>query len=183
MILSAEDRLADTIRPRLEAAGADVSRVFAIQAVTTSGGDGEFPCLRHVAEIEEAIREHAARLLVIDPLMAYFGGETNSWRDQDVRRALAPVAVMAERTGAAVLIVRHLTKNGGSNAVYRGGGPSGSAARPGAFSSSRRIPTTKSDGFSPPRSPTSAVLRSRWRIGFVRSGMSHGSSSRRAPFS
>lgn len=125
LILSAEDGLGDTIRPRLEAAGADVSRVFAIQAVTVSEGEEEFPCLRHVAAIEEAIQAHAARLLVIDPLMAYLGGETNSWRDQDVRRALAPVAAMAERTGAAVLIIRHLTKSGGSNAVYRGGGSIG----------------------------------------------------------
>jgi archaellum biogenesis ATPase FlaH len=125
LILSAEDGLGDTIRPRLEAAGADVSRVFAIQAVSNSEGEEEFPCLRHVAEIEEAIRVRAARLLIVDPLMAYLGDKTNSWRDQDVRRALAPVAAMAERTGAAVLIIRHLTKGGGSNAVYRGGGSIG----------------------------------------------------------
>ncbi|HEY3351174.1 MAG TPA: AAA family ATPase [Thermoanaerobaculia bacterium] len=125
LILSAEDGLGDTIRPRLEAAGADVSRVFAIQGVSDSEGEEEFPCLRHVTEIEEAIRAHAARLLIVDPLMAYLGGETNSWHDQDVRRALAPVAAMAERTGAAVLIIRHLTKGGGSNAIYRGGGSIG----------------------------------------------------------
>ena len=45
----------------------------------------------------------------------------NSHRDQDVRRALAPLAKLAEDTGAAVLIVRHLNKSSGGNPLYRGG--------------------------------------------------------------
>ena len=64
-------------------------------------------------------------MVIIDPLMAYLGGDVNSHRDQDVRRALAPLARMAEETGAAVILVRHNTKGGGSNALYRGGGSIG----------------------------------------------------------
>jgi hypothetical protein len=57
----------------------------------------------------------------------------NSNRDQDVRRALTPLKQMAERTGAAVVSVRHLNKTPGGNPLYRGGGSIGviGAARSG----------------------------------------------------
>ena len=57
----------------------------------------------------------------------------NSNRDQDVRRALTPLKRMAERTGAAVVLVRHLNKTPGGNPLYRGGGSIGiiGAARSG----------------------------------------------------
>src|SRR5215210_2938193 len=65
--------------------------------------------------------------------MAFLSGDTNSHRDQDVRRALAPLAALAQRTGAAILIVRHLNKASGGNTLYRGGGSIGiiGAARSG----------------------------------------------------
>ena len=53
-----------------------------------------------------------AALLVLDPLVATFGPETNYYRDQDVRRALAPVAASAERHSVAVTCIRHWTKDG-----------------------------------------------------------------------
>ncbi len=71
--------------------------------------------------------------MVIDPLMAFLSGKTDSHKDQDVRRALAPLAAFAERTGAAVLIVRHLNKAAGGNTLYWCGGSIGiiGAARAG----------------------------------------------------
>ncbi len=65
--------------------------------------------------------------------MAFLGGKTDSHKDQDVRRALAPLAAFEERTRAAVLIVRHLNKAAGGNPLYRGGGSIGiiGAARSG----------------------------------------------------
>jgi hypothetical protein len=65
--------------------------------------------------------------------MAFMAAEVNSHRDQDVRRALAPLARLAERTGVAVVVIRHLNKGQGGNALYRGGGSIGivGAARSG----------------------------------------------------
>jgi hypothetical protein len=65
--------------------------------------------------------------------MAFLSGGVNSNRDQDVRRALAPLAKVAERTGTAVVIVRHLNKAAGVSPLYRGGGSIGiiGAARSG----------------------------------------------------
>lgn len=129
LILSAEDGLTDTIRPRLDTAGADVSRVSVLTAVRAANGQEEFPSLsRDVEQVEQAIHEMGGEtgLLIVDPFMAYLGdSEVNSHRDQDVRRVLAPLAAMAERTGWAIIVVRHLTKLQGSQAIYRGGGSIG----------------------------------------------------------
>jgi hypothetical protein len=131
VLLSAEDGLGDTIRPRLDAAGADPQRVSALTGIRyfepLSGDTLErLPTLPgDIGRLSRAVERTRAAMVVVDPLMAYLGGDVNSYRDQDVRRALAPLARMAEVTGAAVVLVRHLTKGGGSNAIYRGGGSIG----------------------------------------------------------
>ncbi len=129
VILSAEDGLADTIRPRLDAAGADVSRIVALTGILAPDQVDEYghpPSLPvDISAIEATAIEAAAVLIIIDPLMAYLGSQVDSHRDQDVRRALAPLAAMAERVGAAVIVVRHLNKSAGASAVYRGGGSIG----------------------------------------------------------
>jgi AAA domain len=133
VLLSAEDGLADTIRPRLDAAGADTERIVGLSPVADdfSGGPISFP--KDLETIERAIGYVEASLLVVDPLMAFLSGGTDSHKDQDVRRVLTPLAALAERTRAAVLIVRHLNKAAGGNPLYRGGGSIGiiGAARSG----------------------------------------------------
>ena len=130
VVMSAEDGLADTIAPRLILAGAALERVTALTAVEITGEDGQpYECpitipsgLMH---IRRAIEATHATLLVIDPLVAYLDSDVNSHRDQDVRRALAPLARMAEETKCAILLVRHLNKGAGGDTLYRGGGSIG----------------------------------------------------------
>jgi hypothetical protein len=134
VILSAEDGLADTIRPRFDAAGGDPSRAVAVSTVPDAeGNERQIAIPDDLYVIEAAIERVGAVLMVVDPLMAFLPGEVNSHRDQDVRRALAPLARLAERTGAAIVLVRHLTKETGGNPLYRGGGSIGivGAARSG----------------------------------------------------
>jgi hypothetical protein len=139
VLLSAEDDAADTIRPRLDAAGADNSRVLVIDGVPRVTDDGtpeEGPVFipRDLPLLREAIEHMGAAYVLIDPLMAYLHpGEVNSYRDQDVRVALAPVSRLAAETGVAVVVIRHLTKGAAANPLYRGGGSIGiiGAARSG----------------------------------------------------
>jgi hypothetical protein len=133
VILTAEDGLADTVRPRLDAAAGDPSRVVALPVVG-HGEDEHEPVLPDdLGDVKQAICRVGALLVIVDPLMAYLSGDVNAHRDQDVRRALRQLASLAERSGAAVLVVRHLNKVGGSNPIYRGGGSVGiiGAARSG----------------------------------------------------
>jgi hypothetical protein len=127
LLMGAEDGLADTVRPRLDAAGADVHRVYALPTVGVAGSEHPPSIPDDIPAIEGELVATGAVLLVIDPLMAFLGGDVNSHRDQDVRRALAPLAAMAERLGVAVLVIRHLNKSSGGPAIYRGGGSIGLA--------------------------------------------------------
>lgn len=135
VIASAEDGLADTIKPRLLAAGADCNRILALTTIKDTETEEERPLTLpdDLGVIREAINRINAKLLVIDPLMAFLSGDVNSHRDQDIRRVLHAVANLAEDTGVAVVVIRHLNKSNTGNALYRGGGSIGiiGAARSG----------------------------------------------------
>lgn len=126
VLLSVEDGLADTIRPRLDLAGAVTRNVAAITSVPDAkGNDRPLVLPDDWHHIEHVVNQHAARLIVLDPLMALLGGTVNSYNDQQVRLALTPGVQLAERTGAALVVIRHLTKADGGKAIYRGGGSIG----------------------------------------------------------
>jgi hypothetical protein len=138
VLLSAEDDLARTILPRLRAAGGETTRVYAITDVHETSVDGSertrpFVLPRDLPILAEGMALVRAKLVVIDPLTAYLDLRVNSWNDQHVRAALAPLARLAEETGASILILRHLNKGAGGSALYRGGGSIGiiGAARSG----------------------------------------------------
>jgi hypothetical protein len=125
VLLSAEDDLPDTIRPRFDAAGGDPDRLYVFEAVLDADGRERLPHL--VADLDtlgEVIRDVRAALVVVDVLAAYLGG-VDTHRDSDVRAALMPLRRLAEETGACVLALRHLNKSGGTNPLYRGGGSIG----------------------------------------------------------
>jgi hypothetical protein len=115
LLLSAEDSLERTIVKRLDVAGADLRRIKAV--------DGEVSLPGTLKALEQAIRVADARLVIIDPLMAYLAADANG--DQKVRRALTPLRNIAERANSAIVMVRHLVKRGGKHAMYRGSGSIG----------------------------------------------------------
>lgn len=123
-ILSAEDDAADTLKPRLLAAGADVSRVHVLDAVRCLGRDGStagrtFDLATDVAALAGMLeRLGDVAMLVIDPVTAYLGG-VDSHRNAEVRGLLAPLSDMAARLGVAVVCVTHLNKGGGADALAR----------------------------------------------------------------
>jgi hypothetical protein len=134
VLLSAEDDLADTVRPRLDAAGADCSRIVALPAIRVPDGAAareRMPHLGDIAALRAAIKHADAKLVIVDPLMAYVAADAHV--DADVRSRLAPLANLVAEMGAAIVLVRHLTKGGGGQPLYRGGGSIGiiAAARAG----------------------------------------------------
>ncbi len=114
IMLSCEDDIADTIRPRLEAAGADVSKVHVVEGVNSKGGDRKvFNVKQDMPLLEEALdRVEGVKLVVIDPITAYLDG-SDSHNTGDVRAALAPLQELAMRRRIAVVVVSHLNKSGG----------------------------------------------------------------------
>jgi len=123
VLLSAEDDVADTIRPRLDAAGAQVDRVTFLSAVRRRDpagrkADGFFDLTQDLEALETAVqRTPECRLVVIDPISAYLGG-TDSHNNAEVRALLMPLSDLAARYGVAVVAVTHLRKGSGK-AIYR----------------------------------------------------------------
>jgi hypothetical protein len=122
----AEDGAADTTVPRLSAAGADLCRVGLRDTYTDDKGL-EIPPMfpEDLQRLQLDIELYEAGLVVIDPVFSYLSDQVNAHNDQQVKRALTPLKDLAEETGATIVLVRHLNKNTGSSALYRGGGAMG----------------------------------------------------------
>jgi RecA-family ATPase len=111
---TAEDGLADTIKPRLEAVGADCSRVVVID-------ESEQPLSFSDSRIEQAIAATKAKLLILDPLQAYLGENVDMHRANEIRPIFKALAGVAERTGCAILIFGHMIKAmSQTKGMYRG---------------------------------------------------------------
>ena len=118
LMLSSEDSIQKTVLQRLDAAGANRSRVVVL--------DEAMMIPDNLDEIDEVVCKHRPDLFIIDPLMAHLGRDANS--DQKVRQALTPLKKLAEQSNMAVVMIRHLNKRGGRQAMYRGGGSIGIVA-------------------------------------------------------
>ncbi len=167
VLLSAEDGPRDTIRPRLDAARADPTRVILFEEIVEADPEcperlrGRMPRLPDdISHLAQVVHSEAAKLVVVDVLAAFLAGRVDAHRDQDIRGALAPLARMAESTRCCVIAIRHLNKSGGPKALYRGGGSIGiiGAARVGLIAGTdpddedRRILAVTKSNLSAPAS-------------------------------
>lgn len=125
ILLSSEDGVADTLRPRIDAAGGDPSRIHLLSFVRREKGKKFFPSLkRDMDVIEEKATKTGAKLLGIDPFMGFLGVK-DAHKDADVKEALGPFAQMLDRLRLAAVGIRHLNKSQVATALYRGGGSIG----------------------------------------------------------
>lgn len=112
---TAEDGMGDTIKPRLLEAKANCENIKVID-------ESHDPLCFTDARIEAAIVQTGARLLILDPLSAYIGGDISLNAANEVRSTFRPLYEVASRTHCAVLIVAHMNKAMGSSALYRTNG-------------------------------------------------------------
>ena len=102
---TAEDGLADTVKPRLEKAGADCERIMVIDE-----------------RLEEAIIQTGARMLILDPIQAYLGGGMDMNRANEARDMTKRLGALAEKYKCAIILIGHMNKASGNKAAYRGMG-------------------------------------------------------------
>ena len=112
---TAEDGLADTVKPRLLQAGADCERVLVID-------ESEKSLSMLDERIEEALIRTGARVLILDPIQAYLGSGTDMNRANEVRNMTKRLAALAEKYKCAIILIGHMNKAAGNKAAYRGMG-------------------------------------------------------------
>lgn len=112
VILSGDDNLMRSMRPRAEAAGADLERIFTFRT----------PLLlpQHCDSLCTLIDRHAIRLVVMDPLSDFLDPKVAMNVERSVRDALKPLAQLASRSKCTFLMIRHLTKSSTARSAYRG---------------------------------------------------------------
>ena len=112
---TAEDGLADTVKPRLENAEADCSRILVI--------DESSKLLSMTDErLEKALIQTNAKVLILDPIQAYLGGGMDMNRANEARSITKQLGLLAEKYKCAILLIGHMNKAAGNKAVYRGMG-------------------------------------------------------------
>lgn len=110
---TAEDGLADTVKPRLELAEAVCERIMVIDETEKS--------LSMIDErLETAIKRTGARVLILDPIQAYLGGTMDMNRANEARDMTKKLAALAEKYQCAIVLVGHMNKAAGNKAAYRG---------------------------------------------------------------
>ena len=94
---TAEDGLADTVKPRLEAAGADCSKVLVID-------ESEQGLSMSDLRIEEAIKQTGAKLVILDPIQAYLGSGVDMHRANEIRPVMKHLGDIAEKYNCAIIL-------------------------------------------------------------------------------
>ena len=114
LMWSGEDDPADTLLPRLIAAGADRSRCYFVDGVRIAGEIQAFDPARDMEALEQAVQDiGGVRLIVVDPVVSAVAGDSH--KNTEVRRALQPLVDLAARLDCAVLGISHFSKGGAGN--------------------------------------------------------------------
>lgn len=122
LILSAEDGAGDTIRPRLEDMGAELTKIRLLNGVYKNEKEEHFSITDDIKLLDKALAGGEYGLVIIDPINAYLGVNIDSHKDTALRSALMPLAKLADKYNVAMECVRHLTKGSKDRAIYRGQG-------------------------------------------------------------
>ena len=110
---TAEDGIEDTIKPRLEKAGANC---FMIRVIDETDKELSMTDDR----LEQAIIETGARLIILDPIQAYIGATVDMHRANEIRPVLKHLGIIAEKHNCAIILIGHMNKASGSKSTYRG---------------------------------------------------------------
>jgi RecA-family ATPase len=119
VLLLCDEDVDSVIVTRLNALGADLPRAFVWPRLDEAG----LPRVpTDIGRIDEVLAQTGAKLVIIDPIAAFLDSSVQVAGDANVRRALRPLAQLAERRRCVILLIRHLTKRTQNESLYRGGG-------------------------------------------------------------
>lgn len=110
---NSEDGIDDTICPRLKNYGADLDRVAYID-------ETDMTLAMDDARLDQVLAETGARLMILDPIQAYFNGNTDMNRASGIRPVMSKLAKLAQKYNCAIVLIGHLSKAKGMNELYRG---------------------------------------------------------------
>jgi hypothetical protein len=111
VVAATEDAWAQTIVPRLLAAGANLDLVLRVEVETATGGEG-LTLPTDVRALAQICSDYSVALILLDPLMGTISGSLDSHKDAEVRRALEPITRLADVAKLSVIGLIHQNKGG-----------------------------------------------------------------------
>ena len=109
LIWSSEDSYADTLGPRLDAAGANLDKVHYATEIKEGENKIYFDPAKDLSLLESAARNMKnLKLIIIDPIVSAMSGDGH--KNNEVRKCLQPIVDIAEKLGVAILGITHFSK-------------------------------------------------------------------------
>jgi hypothetical protein len=119
VVAAGEDAWAQTVVPRLVAAGADLGLVFRVDVVQPDGGIDGLSLPEDTAGLTELCHRERVALVLLDPLMSAVSGKLDTHKDAEVRKALSPLSRLADEAQVGVLGLIHVNKSQGNDLLTR----------------------------------------------------------------
>lgn len=110
---TAEDGIADTIKPRLECMQPDFDNIYVYDEISQGLS------LSDDRTIEQIMKDLNPLLMIFDPLQAYLGAQIDMNRANQVRPVLGRIGALAEKYNCAVIFIMHHSKASQNAALYR----------------------------------------------------------------
>jgi hypothetical protein len=111
LVAATEDSWAQTIVPRLVAAEADLKRVYRVQVTVEELRRTELTLPADLPGLERMAKKVGAGLLILDPLLSRLSGKLDTHADAEVRRAMEPLAALAESAKLSIVGLIHVNKS------------------------------------------------------------------------
>lgn len=115
LLLNDEDDPSRVLRPRLEAAGANIDNIRVIDSPFNLNEEG-------VEILRREIRTYVPTLVIIDPLTNFMGAGVDMYRPNEANSFMRPLHRLAKEFDIGMLIARHLRKQTSDNAMHMGQG-------------------------------------------------------------
>ncbi|RZA30101.1 MAG: AAA family ATPase [Proteobacteria bacterium] len=166
LIWSGEDDPADTLLPRLIAAGAERSRCYFVDGTQVDGQVVPFDPATDMAQLQQAIEEiGGVDLIIVDPVVSAVSGDSH--KNTEVRRSLQPLVDLAADTRAAILGISHFSKSG------QGGDPTQRVIGSVAFTAVARVVLVAAKAKGEDGADVRILARSKSNIGKDGSGFEY----------
>lgn len=110
---TAEDGIADTIKPRLESMQPNFDNIYVYDET------GKGLSLSDDSTIEQIMKDLNPLLMIFDPLQAYLGSQIDMNRANQVRPVLGRIGALAEKYNCAIIFIMHHSKASQNAALYR----------------------------------------------------------------
>jgi hypothetical protein len=119
VIVTTEDDWEATVKPRLAAAGADLDKVYRVEAVQADGLEDILSLPNDLVELERIVKENDVALIVLDPLLTFVNKKLDTHKDAEVRQALEPVVKLAHNTRSSLIGLIHVNKTSEGDLMNR----------------------------------------------------------------